>query len=80
MQTMLYAASWEWDNDLNVYPDSYGRGQPVAGDIIFQSTGTTVTMTCNSSKQPPAATIVEPDMVCLNNLILHGVDHLLWPY
>jgi hypothetical protein len=79
-ESALYTISYQIDNDQYNHPNQYGQGQPYIGEIIFQSAGTTVTMSCNSGKKPPAATIVEPDMVCQYNLILHGVDHLFWPY
>ncbi len=79
-QSIMYNLAYKINNDPYNYPAQYGRTQPYIGEIFFQASGSTITMTCNSGRKPPAARIVEPDMVCAYNLILHGVDHLFWPY
>jgi hypothetical protein len=67
--------------------DPYGQGFPTLGQnypykgrLNFQVSGTTVTISCNSSRNPPAATVVEHDILCAPGWILHGVDHLFWQY
>lgn len=81
-ESMLYGIAYTVNNDPYGFPATYGRGQqnPYIGEFFFQATGTTITVTCSSAKKPPAATIVERDMICAGNVILHGVDHLFWPY
>ena len=59
---------------------NYGLVYPYKGVLNFQVSDTTVTITCNSARHPPAATLVEHDILCSYSMILHGVDHLFWPY
>ena len=81
-ESVLYNIAYEVGNDPYAFPAQYGGGQknPYIGEFFFQATGNTVTVTCSSGKNPPAATIVERDLICGGNVILHGVDHLFWPY
>jgi hypothetical protein len=81
METQLYDFSFfdNTDPDQLGLP-SYGQTYPYKGILDYQVSDTTVSITCNSAKNPPAATVVEHDILCLNSVILHGVDHLFWPY
>ena len=81
MQTELYNLSVLLNTDPNGQGlPTVGQNYPYKGVLNFNVSGTTVTITCNSPKHPPAATIVEHDIMCAPGWILHGVDHLFWPY
>lgn len=81
METELYNVAYFANTDPNGYGlPSYGQGYPYKGILHFQVSDTTVSITCNSAKNPPAAKVVEHDIMCTNGVILHGVDHLFWPY
>ncbi|MBN9380381.1 MAG: hypothetical protein J0H74_06425 [Chitinophagaceae bacterium] len=59
---------------------SYGKISNYPGVLNFHVQDTTVSVTCSSNSNLPPAVIVERDMLCLNHILIHGVDHLLWPY
>lgn len=81
METELYNVAVIANTDPNGYGlPSYGLGYPYKGVLHFQVSDTTVSITCNSATNPPAAKVVEHDIMCTNGVILHGVDHLFWPY
>ena len=81
METELYSLSVYLNTDPNgAGLPTAGQNYPYKGILHFQVSDTTVSITCNSSKHPPAATVTEHDILCTSNWILHGVDHLFWPY
>ncbi|HEV2483555.1 MAG TPA: hypothetical protein VGS79_28010 [Puia sp.] len=83
METELYNLSYYLNTGVDYFQNplpTNGLEYPYKGILNFLVSGTTVSITCNSSKNPPAATLVEPDILCTNSVILHGVDHLFWPY
>lgn len=82
-ETELYNLSYilNTGDDYNQIPfPTNGLEYPYKGILHYQVSDTTVSITCNSTKNPPAATVVEHDILCTNSVILHGVDHLFWPY
>jgi hypothetical protein len=76
-----YNESYLYDNFLYVtnQVSQSNSHYPYIGLLNYQYDGNKVSITCNSSRNPSAAVIVEPDIVAVDGII-HGVDHLFWPY